>query len=107
LQFNNIIGKIIKNIPNFYGNIKLCKKGTFQNIKIKIETIIINGKEYTYTWSDINMMIERDGALYLEAIDPINSGRTYTETEEKIIEDSLNETELKALAFDIVEGVSE
>ena len=44
----------------------------------------INGVEYDYTYSDAGMMIERDGAIYSEAVDPINSGREYTETDEPI-----------------------
>lgn len=41
----------------------------------------INGVEYDYTYSDAGMMIERDGAIYSEAVDPLNSGREYTETD--------------------------
>jgi hypothetical protein len=41
----------------------------------------INGVEYDYTYSDAGMMIERDGAMYSEALDPIGSGREYTETD--------------------------
>ena len=48
---------------------------------IKTEQIQINGTEFVKTYSDKNMMIERDGAVYSEAIDPIGSGRTYTETD--------------------------
>lgn len=48
---------------------------------IKAEQIRLNGVDYTRTYSDKNMMIERDGAVYSEAIDPIGSGRTYTETD--------------------------
>lgn len=44
----------------------------------------INGVEYDYTYSDANMMIERNGARYSEALDPLNSGREYTETDEPI-----------------------
>ena len=36
------------------------------------------------TYSDAGMMIERDGVLYDEAIDPADSGRTYTETDEPV-----------------------
>ena len=32
------------------------------------------------TYSNIGMMIERDGVQYSEAIDPADSGREYTET---------------------------
>lgn len=44
----------------------------------------INGITYDYTYSDANMMIERDGARYTEAVDPLNSGREYIETDEPI-----------------------
>ena len=44
----------------------------------------INGVEYDYTYSDAGVMIERGGAIYSEAVDPINSGREYTETDEPI-----------------------
>ena len=36
------------------------------------------------TYSDQGMMIERDGVRYSEAIDPAELGRTYTETDELI-----------------------
>ena len=36
------------------------------------------------TYSDKNMMIERDGVRYSEAIDPDNFNRQYTETEDPI-----------------------
>ena len=52
---------------------------------LKTETVTINGKEYIRTWSDQSVMIERDGALYEEAIDPADSGRTYTETDQPIV----------------------
>lgn len=67
---------------------------------IKVENITINGKEYTRTWSDENLMIERDGALYEEAIDPIDSGRSYTETDQPIINegDATDEDYRSALA---------
>ena len=48
---------------------------------IKTEQIQINGKAFVRTYSDQGVMIERDGAVYSEAIDPIGSGRTYTETD--------------------------
>ena len=44
----------------------------------------INGIIYDYTYSDSGFMIERDGARYSEAVDPLNSGRVYTETDEPI-----------------------
>lgn len=47
-------------------------------------TKTINGIEYDYTYSDAGMMIERNGARYSEAVDPLNSGREYTETDEPV-----------------------
>ena len=36
------------------------------------------------TYSDRGMMIERDGVLYEEAVDPAELGRQYIETDEQI-----------------------
>ena len=36
------------------------------------------------TYSDMGMMIERDGVRYSEAIDPAEFGRTYKETDEPV-----------------------
>lgn len=47
-------------------------------------TKTINGVTYDYTYSDSGMMIERDGVRYSEAVDPLDSGRVYIETEEPI-----------------------
>ena len=44
----------------------------------------INGVVYDYAYSDSGFMIERDGMRYSEAVDPLNSKRVYTETEELI-----------------------
>lgn len=55
---------------------------------LKTEIVTYSGKDYIRTWSDQNMMIERDGALYEEAIDPIDSGRIYTETDVPISDES-------------------
>lgn len=51
---------------------------------IKTEIITINGVQFQKTWSDANYLIERDGAKYSEAVDPIDIERTYTETNELI-----------------------
>ena len=48
------------------------------------ETKEINGVMYDYAYSDSGFMIERDGARYSEAVDPLGSGRVYTETDEPI-----------------------
>ena len=47
---------------------------------IHTETITLNGKQYDRTYSD-RYYIERDGAQYAEAVDPLDSGRVYTETD--------------------------
>ena len=44
----------------------------------------INGVMYDYTYSDSGYMIERNGVRYSEAVDPLDSGRVYTETDELI-----------------------
>lgn len=51
------------------------------------ETIKLNDTNYTKTYSDAGYYIERNGVHYAEAIDPLGSGREYTET------DTLIETE--------------
>ena len=47
------------------------------------EQITINDRQFTKTYSDSGFMVERDGAQYSEAIDPIEfaSERIYTETD--------------------------
>lgn len=44
------------------------------------------------TYSDIGMMVERDGVRYSEAVDPAELGRIYTETDEPI--ENPDETEV-------------
>ena len=39
----------------------------------------INGVMYDYAYSDSGYMIERDGVSCSEAVDPLDSGRVYTE----------------------------
>lgn len=43
------------------------------------ETIEIDGISYERTYSDAGRYVCRDGQQWEEAIDPLNSGRTYTE----------------------------
>ena len=76
---------------------------------IKTENITINGKGYVRTYSDSNMQISRDdtGAMFYEAVDPVDTGRTYTETDVPIAEYYTDETEAKARAYDILMGESE
>lgn len=48
------------------------------------ETLVIGERDFIKTYSDIGMMIERDGERYSEAIDPAEFGREYVETDEPI-----------------------
>ena len=52
----------------------------------------INGVIFTYTYSDSGYMLERDGVRYSEAVDPLDSGRLYTETDEPIDVSTREET---------------
>lgn len=53
-------------------------------------------------------MIERDGVPYEEAIDPVNTGRVYAETDKPIeVLEPLSEIEEKAAAYDVLVGVTE
>ena len=54
----------------------------------------VGGVVYDYAYSDAGMMIERNGAMYSEAIDPFGSGRTYSETEKPIEEPTDEVTEI-------------
>ena len=73
---------------------------------IQTENITINGRELTRTYSDGGYYIQRDGVQYAEAIDPADSGRTYTETNALIDAEHITETEEKAEAYDILTGVT-
>ena len=60
----------------------------------------INGVVYDYAYFDSGYMIERDGVRYSEAVDPLDSGRVYTETDEPIeieMDDATAEDYLEAL----------
>lgn len=63
---------------------------------LKTEKVIYNGTEYICTWSDLGMKIERDGAMYEEAVDPVDSGRTYTETDMPIPAEEAEESDYLA-----------
>lgn len=71
---------------------------------IVTENMSINGKKFIRTYSDSGCYVVRDDVAYIEAIDPAEMNREYTEGE--IMED-MNETEQKAHAYDILMGVSE
>ena len=71
---------------------------------IVTRTEVLNGRSFVVTSSDSGYMIERDSHKYSEAWDPEGSVRTYTETDEKIEETFLSETEEKAAASDVLMG---
>ena len=48
-------------------------------MSVKYTTKVIGGTEYDYAYSDEGRYLVRDGIPYGEAIDPLNSGRKYTE----------------------------
>lgn len=48
------------------------------------EIVSVGGRNFRRTYSDSNKMIERDGVLYNEAIDPIEFDRFYHETDIEI-----------------------
>ena len=58
---------------------------------IKTELIMVDERQLRRTWSDAGFLIERDGARYSEAVDPLDSGRVYTETEEPIEQEADDE----------------
>lgn len=61
---------------------------------IYTEDVSVNGRVFVRTCSDA-YTIERDGVEYDEAIDPVDSGRVYTETENLLpppdVEDNVTE----------------
>lgn len=64
---------------------------------IQTELIMVDERQLRRTWSDAGFMIERDGAMYSEAVDPAEFDRVYTETdipvesesEDKIVNDGV------------------
>ena len=48
---------------------------------IKTELITVDNRQLRRTWSDVGFMIERDGAVYSEAVDPVEFDLVYTETD--------------------------
>ena len=48
---------------------------------IIVENVIINGREFTKTYSDEGRYVVREGVSYSEAIDPVSTGRVYEEGE--------------------------
>ena len=58
---------------------------------IRTELIVVDGFQLRRTWSDAGFMIERDGAVYSEAVDPVEFDRVYTETDMPVEYESTGE----------------
>ena len=58
---------------------------------IYTETVEIRGRQFLRTYSDTHKVM-RDGVEYDEAVDPMDSGRTYTESESVL--DTLDATDV-------------
>lgn len=56
-------------------------------IKTEFYKVRSDGVILERTYSDNGMMIQRDGTVYSEAIDPAGSGRVYTQTQKPIIKE--------------------
>ena len=72
------------------------------------ENVTINNRDFIRTYSDEGRYVVRDGVSYSEAIDPIGTGRAYTEGEimpEEVTD--MTEVEAKAAAYDILVGEAE
>lgn len=72
---------------------------------ILTENVVINESEFVRTYSDKGYYVERDGVQYSEAIDPVGSGRVYTETdvlvEDDVVDEDIPAEELKAMIEEV------
>jgi hypothetical protein len=55
---------------------------------IVTEGYLINGRQFVRTYSDAGRYVVRDGVSYAEANDPAELGRTYTEGEAILTDES-------------------
>ena len=72
------------------------------------EKVTIRNRDFIRTTSDEGRYVVRDGVSYSEAVDPIGTGREYTEGDimpEEVTD--LSEVEAKAKAYDILVGEAE
>lgn len=58
---------------------------------IKTELITVDNRQLRRTWSDAGFIIERDGVVYSEAVDPVEFDRVYTETDMPVDPESTDE----------------
>lgn len=72
---------------------------------IQTETFEKNGRKLVRTYSDTGHMVRQNGTgvVYSEVVDPVEMGRTYTETDELVPDTELSAEE----ALNIITGVSE
>lgn len=72
------------------------------------EKVTIRNRDFIRTTSDEGRYVVRDGVSYSEAIDPLDSGRVYTEGEVMPNDEpDMSEVEAKAKAYDILVGEAE
>ena len=72
------------------------------------ENVTIRNRDFIRTYSDENRYVVRDGVSYSEAIDPLDSGRVYTEGEVMPNDEpDMTVVEAKAKAYDILVGEAE
>lgn len=72
------------------------------------EKVTIRNREFIRTYSDEGRYVVRDGVSYSEAVDPLDSGRVYTEGDIMPEETTdMTEVEAKAKAYDILVGEAE
>ena len=72
------------------------------------ERVTIRSRDFIRTYSDEGRYVVRDGVSYSEAIDPLESGRVYTEGEVMPNDEpDMTEVEAKAKAYDILVGEAE
>ena len=72
------------------------------------EKVTIRNRDFIRTYSDEGRYVVRDGVAYSEAIDPIGTGRVYTEGDIMPEENTdMTEVEAKAAAYDILVGEAE
>lgn len=72
------------------------------------ERVTIRNRDFIRTYSDEGRYVVRDGVFYSEAIDPIGTGRVYTEGDIMPEETTdMTEVEAKAAAYDILVGEAE
>ena len=58
---------------------------------IQTELITVDERQFRRTWSDAGFMIERDGVVYSEAVDPVEFDPVYTETDMPVEYESTDE----------------